>query len=310
MRRVFVLSVGAVSGFGLSSAELGAGISCGKSAIREIIGFEAPDESPGLGAELRDFNISAYIPSIKSYVDRCTALALKAGLEAIGQDAFSARRANEIGLAFGSEFAALETTRMYASTGVEKGWRFAPPFLFIHSYANTPAAEMHIDLGLKGYSNVFAGFKDAGWFAIADAISVISRKDADIVLAGGAEALGPLRYRAEFENGTLGTLDKPVESASPGEGAAFLLLAGEDAILHAQEILGKEIRKHEIALVPTEEAVDIPTADIAPLVGNCCGAMAPLEAAAFLCSDRWQACSRAKLTPFDDGLRKAIVLFK
>ncbi|MFA4986640.1 MAG: beta-ketoacyl synthase N-terminal-like domain-containing protein [Candidatus Brocadiia bacterium] len=326
--KVTVISVGAVSAFGPHTSDFLTGIRSKRCACREIVGFEAPPESPGIGAELRDFQIGAFIPSIKSYVDRCTALALKAGLDALSAPAVVARRAAKVGLCFGSEFACLETMNLYCSTGLDKGWRFAPPFLFIHSYANTPAAEMHIDLGMKGFSNVFSGGPNAGWEAVSDAIAVLGRGQAGMLLTGASEALGPSRYKYYHGAGNLGTVDKPNQAFIPGEGAAFLLLCGPDSVEEALALSGASEPLGQIEICPSEESQCEKSSfvfrstpdglspaendgkqeriDLRSLTGMCGAADVPLAIAAFFGNDEYPRGSSALFPPPLPGFGAAL----
>ncbi|RKY21962.1 MAG: hypothetical protein DRP90_01600 [Planctomycetota bacterium] len=285
-REVFVLSAGAVSACGPDGEDLAESVSSSRSAIGEITAFDTPEDSPALGAVLEDFEVSRYFPSIKTYVDRCTALALKAALEALEELPPGAAERFPVGLVFGSRFACLETVDLYASTGLKRGWRFAPPFLFIHSYANTPAAVVHIELKLKGYSNVFSGYEGAGAAALADGFAAVSTGAADLLLAGASEGLGPLRYAWHHAAGELGTFERPKEGSEPGEGAAMLLLASPEAAAGAEGALGKV----RVEPRPPEGAAEV---DVTAVTGRCAAAQIPLSAAAFLLSGAFDAGSEA-----------------
>ena len=226
---VFIYGVGVISAFGTENEHFARAVDTSSVAVREITGFEVPEDSPGMGAELRDFKISRFFPSIKSYVDRCTALALKSGRNLIKQSVSDNGAASSAGFCFGSQFSCIETMKLYGLAGIGRGWRYAPPFLFIHSYANTPVAMLHIELGMKGYSNVFAGYEAAGWDSVADAVDAVSLGDADRIVAGAAEALGELRYAYHYYKGETGTLDEPDDGFIPGEGGSMLFISSESS---------------------------------------------------------------------------------
>ncbi len=312
-----IYGVGAVSAAGIANSDLATCVNNSVSSISEIVAFEVPDESPGMGAILREFEISRSFPSIKSYIDRCTALALQAGLNALQPSAIADGRVSCVGLSFGSQFACIETMKMYCTVGVEKGWRLAPPFIFIHSYANTPAACMHIELKLHGYGNVFAGGEDCGFDAIADAVRAISSGEADNILAGASESLGSVRFNALFDSGAMGTLDAPIPSRFPGEGAAFLYLASQNASTFAANTANKlmppakisVISQHELDVTPQPQYVFIAPYDgestlladrfgaakieFSQLIGDCASANVPIAITAFLLSNRFPAGSCA-----------------
>ncbi|GAB4158379.1 MAG: hypothetical protein Kow00107_07290 [Planctomycetota bacterium] len=282
-RSVVLLSAGIVSAHGSENAQSLQGIRTGISAIGELTSFEAHEDSPGLAAEIRDFEIGRWFPSIKSYVDRCTALALKAAKNALDSAPCQLHR-EEIGLVFGSEFGCMETMRLYTLAGIEKGWRFAPPFVFVHSYANTPAAMLHIELGLKGFGNVFSGSPDAGALALADAVEVISSRKADVVIVGASEALGPTRYEYIRQRDLLGSFDEPSEENTPGEGAAFIVLSASDSEAVSGFADLDRFPEIYIADYNAAEAED-PLPGFLKLFGNCSSANAPMRAALFALDD-------------------------
>ena len=300
-RKCHIFSVGVISSLGTGNDEFINGIQNPSDLDDEITEFEVHEDSPGLGKIIRDFNISDYFPSIKSYIDKCTAFGLKASYEAIDQSVFRTEISERIGLIYASQFACINTMSLYGKMGLDKGWRFAPPFLFIHSYPNTPAAMVHIELGLKGFSNVFSGSQKSGELAIADAISVISSGKSEAVLAGGVDVLSSARYNDLFLSGTLGTFDQPLENQTPGEAAAFLLMGQENSELAAsasknKEILGtievvESLKNHDHDYYFIQDPkIPVPSlsskaVDIGLITGRCAAASLPLSICAFLLSD-------------------------
>ncbi|MDZ7816346.1 MAG: beta-ketoacyl synthase N-terminal-like domain-containing protein [Planctomycetota bacterium] len=296
---VQIYNAGCVTGYGLDKGDLAKGVFLGETAVNEITTFEAHEDSPGLGALVPQFKVSQYFPSIKSYIDRSSALSLLAAADALRFKPDSRDAFEKVGLVFASRYACLETMRMYANAGLDRGWRFAPPFLFIHSYPNTPAALMHIELGLKGFSEVFSGFSASGLSAICDAVRAIGSGQAGPVLAGGAEALSELRYNYLYEKGELGTFDEPA-STQPGEAAAFLLLAPEDGLPD-----GVLPGARPLAEISLHDATDHPKPDVCfcrsctncqktgrafdlgKFTGDCDAANVPLAVTAFLFSEQF-----------------------
>ena len=294
-----IYNAGCVSGFGLDKKAFATGIAKGETAVNEITAFEAHEDSPGLGALAEKFKVSSYFPSIKSYVDRCSALSLLAAKDALDFDPDSRESFEQVGLVFSSRYACLETMQMYAKAGLERGWRFAPPFLFIHSYPNTAAALMHIELGLKGFSEVFSGFSASGLSALCDGVRAVSSGQSGALLAGGTEALSELRYNYLFENGSVGTFDEPA-SVHPGEAAAFVLLANEDGlpdvVLPGADPLA-EVSLHDATDHPKPDVCFCRSCtnckrtgrafDLMKFSGDCDAANVPLAITAFLFSEQF-----------------------
>lgn len=170
-----------------------------------------PRESDGA---LTDFDLKTYLQTPKTYLDRCSALAL-AGCALALQDAGLAGTFNEdFGFSLGTEYGCVETMRGFEAKLAESGARAVSPLLFSHSYFNSPASLCVIEWGLKGYHATLCG-PESGWEAVATARDALLLGHAKRMLCGAVDALSPAR--------TLGD-----ESAAPAEASVFLVLEAGD----------------------------------------------------------------------------------
>jgi len=144
-----------------------------------------------------DFELSRYLSSPKTYLDRCSALALGACALAL-RDAgieypVEASDADRFGITLGTHLGCLETMRGFLDKAVERGVRMANPLLFSHSYVNSPISLCAIEYGLKGYHATLCAGANSGLEATRAAHDAIALGHVDAMLCGGVEAVSPTR---------------------------------------------------------------------------------------------------------------------
>ncbi len=118
----------------------------------------------------------------------------------------------------GSRWGHIDPLFDFEQTAAAEGPSLVNPSHFPNVVANVHAGYLAILFGLAG-PNVTVCGPGAGLEAIGIALDLLALERADVVLAGGVEALGPALLEAEMRAG--GELP-------PGEGAAFLLLGRAD----------------------------------------------------------------------------------
>ena len=171
-------------------------------------------------AECWDFAFEDCVDTKKTYLDRCSELAIAAcalALEDAGLDP-SDLDGDRIGLALGTAFGCLESMTNHSARVQTKGLRFGSPMIFTHTMPNSPTALAAIQYRIRGPMATFCAGSMSAACAIEFALLRLAAGDADYMLAGGCDALS-----AALLNG----LPAPAEQAGgfiPGEGACVLLL--------------------------------------------------------------------------------------
>lgn len=171
-----------------------------------------PTERPETG-EIPDFKLENYLTSSKTYLDRCSALALAGCAFALRDSgiALNEETAPRAGITLGTHLGCLSTMKAFYDKIAASGPRLANPILFSHSYFNSPISLCAIEFGLKGYHSTLCSGENGGLDAIRTAYDAIRLGHADIMLCGGVEALTPERRLFEPQQ-------------TPGEAAVFLIL--------------------------------------------------------------------------------------
>lgn len=144
-----------------------------------------------------DFNLKNYPVSPKTYLDRCSALAL-AGAALALQDAgipHPPQNAARFGITLGTHWGCIDTMKSFQDNLSQKGAHLANPLLFSHSYFNSPISLCAIEFGLQGYHNTVCAGANSGLEAIQLAHNAIRAGHADVMLCGAVDAMTTARMQ-------------------------------------------------------------------------------------------------------------------
>jgi 3-oxoacyl-[acyl-carrier-protein] synthase II len=246
MRRVVVTGLGVVSPLGIGIDPFWTGLIGGTSAVRRITRFDASNLPSQIAAEVTDFNPEAYLPRRDVVrTDTFIHFALTAGLEAFADAKLNpspgdARTGVSIGTSMGGLpliFATYDGLQREQMRGVN-------PYAMPGFLPNMAASWLSIRFGARGPIASATTACAAGAQAIGDASRFIERGDADVMIAGGADALltpfvvacfGALRAlstRNDDPAGASRPFDKDRDGFVLGEGAGILVLEELD---HARQ---------------------------------------------------------------------------
>ncbi|SDH52995.1 beta-ketoacyl-ACP synthase II [Propionivibrio dicarboxylicus] len=190
-RKVVITGLGIISPVGNTIEQAWQNILAGRSGIDKITRFDASTFSTQIAGEVRDFDISKYIPlkdarRMDAFIHYGIAAAIDAikdaGLEANPADA------DRIGVAIGSGIGGLpmiENTRdEFNASGIRK----VSPFFVPGSIINMISGNLSIMYGLKGPNLAIVSACASATHSIGDAARFIEYGDADVMIAGGAES--------------------------------------------------------------------------------------------------------------------------
>lgn len=249
MRRVVITGIGLISPLGCNVEKVWADILSGKSGIKKLHDDnlkDIPVRIAGMvdwGEDDNMFDPNRYMPfkEVKRH-DNFLLYGIGAGSEALkdagwDKENFSEEEKERAGILMGSGFGGLQTVHDMALSFNEFGMKKLSPFLIPASLINMIAGNLSIKYGLKGPNLACVTACSTGNHAIGEASRLIADGDADMMLAGGAEAVVNALGLAGFSKMRAITAefnDEPEKASRPwdkkrsgfvmSEGAAALVL--------------------------------------------------------------------------------------
>ncbi len=250
--RAVITGAGPVSGLGMGFNEHSTALKAGESAIGEITLFDPEPYSSACGAEVTDFDVCDYVESQQAYLDRSAELsfaAMRLAITHAGLD-MSSIDLQATGLVLGSGWGCEDTSALFFADVIAKGPRFAKPFLFPHTYANTVISLLAMEYGLTGFHMHLASGATASAQALVQAYDLIRTGRQTMVFAGGYDSLSEPRMASESMLGRLSGGSGLTEACAPfdksrngtilGEGCGMLVVEEyEQAKQRGARILGE-----------------------------------------------------------------------
>lgn len=190
--RVVITGLGTINPLGNSVEAFWDGLKNGQSGIDNITRFDARDLPCQIAGEVKDFIPSDYLDrKTARRLPRATQLAVAATYQAI-QDAglpLTIPEPERTGVIFGTTVAGVEHILAAEDTVKSEGYRRLNPFQVPSGIPNMPAAQIAIEFQCVGPNNTVSTACAAGTQAIGEGAELIRRGAADIVIAGGTEAI-------------------------------------------------------------------------------------------------------------------------
>ena len=203
LRRVVVTGVGMVSPLGAGVDNVWKRLLNAESGIHTIQGFDASHLPSNIGGEVPivggvrsddpfALDTEAVMPDKeRRRVDPITIYALAAATEAVemsGWKPTDEAGQERTGVMIGSGIGGLETIYDGSITIHERGPRRLSPFFIPAALINLVSGQVSIRNGFKGPNHAVVTACSTGAHAIGDAARLIALDDADVMVAGGAEA--------------------------------------------------------------------------------------------------------------------------
>lgn len=189
-RRVVVTGLGMVSPVGNNVEDSWAAITNGKSGIEPITTFDVSAYSTQFGGNVKDFDISSYIPAKDARkMDVFIQYGMAAGIQAIEDSGLEITDANRgrIGAAIGSGIGGIGSIENTHKILQDRGPRKISPFFVPGSIVNMIGGNLSIKYGFQGPNIAIVTACTTGTHNIGVAGRMIQMGDADVMVVGGAE---------------------------------------------------------------------------------------------------------------------------
>lgn len=190
-RRVVVTGLGVVSPVGIGTQTAWQNLVAGQSGITRITKFDPTPFASQIAGEVKGFNSDDFIPAKDARrMDTFIQYGLAAGIEAFRDSGIEVTEANaeRIGVTIGSGIGGLGTIETTNDSYDEGGPRKISPFFIPGTIINMISGNLSIMLGLKGPNIAVVTACTTGTHCIGEAARMIEYGDADVMVAGGAEA--------------------------------------------------------------------------------------------------------------------------
>lgn len=190
-RRVVITGIGAISPLGLNVQSTWQNILAGKSGIRDITKFDPSFLNCTIAGEVdSSFNAENYIePRDVKKMDIFMHYGIAAAKEAIEDSAWQPKSEYEFertGVMLGSGIGGIKAVED-ATLALNNGSRVSPYFI-ASCLINLLSGHVSIKYGYRGPNHAVVTACATGAHAIGDAARIIKYGDADVMIAGGAEA--------------------------------------------------------------------------------------------------------------------------
>lgn len=254
-RRVVVTGIGAVTAIGHGRQGLWHGVLDGKSAVQSLERFDASPYRSRLAATI-DLPIEKYLDRRqRKRLDRFAQFALIAAHMAMHDAGLDLQHTlpETVGVSMGTALGGIGTAESQHSVYLQNGLRQVNPALALAVFGASSSCTIAIDLGLTGPSTANSNSCSAGTVALGDAFRLIRAGQAEVMLAGGAEApVTPLCFGAfDIIHAMSVSNETPARAYRPfdlhrdgfvmGEGAAILVLEELQHALARQATIFGEI---------------------------------------------------------------------
>lgn len=191
MRRVVVTGLGMVCPIGNDVKTSWENALAGKNGIGPITRFDASGMGCQIAGEVKDFNVEEYLPAKEARrYDRYVHYGVAAGTQAIRDAGLDLEKEDltRIGCSIGSGIGGLGMICDNYLALHERGARRVSPFMIPGTIINMISGQLSIMFGLKGPNIAHVTACTTGLHGIGEASWIIRRGDADVMVAGGADA--------------------------------------------------------------------------------------------------------------------------
>ena len=234
-----VTGLGLVCGVGNSTDEVWKALLAGKSGVARITGFDASNFACQIAAEVKNFDPLKYIEKKEvKKMGRFIHFALAAADEAMQMSGLKVTPENDerVGVHIGSGIGGFDIIEREHTNLIEGGPRRISPFFIPSAIINLAAGQVSMRYGAKGPNEATATACTTSAHSIGDSFRIIQHNDADVMIAGGAEAaITPMGVGGFAAMRALSTRnDDPEKASRPwdqgrdgfviGEGSGIMIL--------------------------------------------------------------------------------------
>ena len=246
--RVVVTGVGALTPVGNTADELWSALIQGRSGIGPITKFDSTGYPTRIAGEVKNFDPLVYFDKKEARrLDPYLQYAVASAVMAVEDAALDTGKVagERFGVLIGSGIGGITTLLETHKTLLEKGPDRVSPFFVPMMIVNMASGLVSMRFGAKGPNSAVVTACATGNHAIGDSFKVIQRGDADVMIAGGAEAIiVPLTIAGFCSMKAMSTHnDEPTKAMRPFDANRDGFVCGEGAGVVVLESLEHALRR-------------------------------------------------------------------
>ena len=190
-RRVVITGLGAVTQFGVGVDKFWESLKAGKRGISTSESIDIDKHAVKIYGEVKDFHPEEYMDAKEAKkMDRFIQFAMVAADEAVKDSKLDIEKEDpyRVGVIVSSAAGGFRTFEENHMRIIQKGPNKCSPFTVPMMIVNMPSGRISMKYGFKGINKVVVSACATGSHSIGDAFRAIQYGDADVMVAGGAEA--------------------------------------------------------------------------------------------------------------------------
>ncbi len=247
-RRVVITGLGLVTPLGLGTQANWDALLRGESGIATITRFDASRHATRFAGEVKGFDVQRFIDRKEARkMDLFIQFALAAAQLAVEDGGLRPEEleGEQTGVIVGSGIGGIGSIEETHKVLLEKGPDRVSPFFLVQTIINEASGQISIRYRAKGPNSATVTACATGTHAIGDSLRIIQRGDAEIMIAGGAEApITPLGLAGFCVMKALSERnDEPAKASRPFDAKRDGFVMGEGAGVVILEELGRALRR-------------------------------------------------------------------
>lgn len=246
-RRVVVTGLGAITPIGNDVDSFWSGLKEKKVGVGPITYFDTADYKVKLAAQVKDFNPKDYLdPKAARRMELFSQYAVAAAKQALEDSGIDMAKEDPymVGVAVGSGIGSLQAFERDHKKLLEKGPSRVNPLLVPMMISNMAAGNVAIQFGLKGKNINVVTACATGTHSIGEAFRSIQYGEADVMVAGGAEAsICPIGVAGFTALTALSTNEDPMKASRPFDQERDGFVMGEGSGVVILEELGHALKR-------------------------------------------------------------------
>lgn len=243
-RRVVVTGLGLILPQGIGTEAAWRALVAGENGIGRITHFDPSPFEVQIAAEIKDFEAEAFLDKKEiRRMDRYSHLAMAAAAMALEGSGLVAEKEDgrQVGVIIGTGVGGIETHAVQYERFLEEGPNRVSPFFIPMMIANMASGLVSMRYGFKGPNYTTVSACSSGAHSLGDAYRWIKYGDAEVMVAGGAEAcITPMALAGFCAMKALSRRnDAPEKACRPFDAERDGFVMGEGAGIAVLEELGR-----------------------------------------------------------------------